>query len=77
MWLGQYPSEFFSFVVLWVAGDLFQYLRTQRHSLFSFPSNLTPVTTLQDPLHPTQHMRSDPKSLTDFPDTSASATYVM
>lgn len=30
MWLGQYPSELFSLVVLWVAGDLFQYLKTQR-----------------------------------------------
>lgn len=27
MWLRQYPPEFFSFVVLWVAGDLFQYLK--------------------------------------------------
>ena len=28
MRLGQYPSEFFSFVVLWVAGDFFQDLKT-------------------------------------------------
>ena len=61
MRLGQYPSEFFSFVVLWVAGDLFQYL-TQREKIqefglsYSLPSlrpNPKRLTDTFTPRHPT------------------------
>ena len=35
MWLGQYPPEFLSVVVLWVAGDFFQYLEDEREKYHS------------------------------------------
>lgn len=38
MWLGYYPSEFLSFVLLWVARDLFQYLRKHREKSLIYAS---------------------------------------
>lgn len=70
MWLGQYPPEFFSFMVLWVAGDLFQYLQNRRkrksitrvcfkpQELFFTPIAHTYCTNLGP------HLESDPNNLT-------------
>lgn len=66
MWLGYYPSEFLSFVLLWVARDLFQYLRKHREKslIYASVALLYAQITPSNATWPLQRMQRRPTTLT-------------
>lgn len=66
MWLGYYPSEFLSFVLLWVARDLFQYLRKHREKSLIYASVALLYAQIppSNATWPLQRMQRRPTTLT-------------